>query len=1349
MELSNQTGLKSLLGYLPSIVIKSILDETITSHTKMPASIPMKKVVSLFADISGFTKLSESFSKVGRAGSEFLAFCLNRYMEQLINVIGNNGGDIFKFAGDALLVIWPEEEEVDEKKREANLFTTCRRALQCALSIQNKLNNLEMVKGKILSVKIGIGLGDCKVLFVGGVLKRNEYLIVGEAMRQACASECHCRAGGETVVSEYIMEKLKNVCQFQEAEPDTEHDDNDGLKYYKCISSLKNKIATRAESLLMRTKFSIDLLRDKFSILKTYVPAAIGLYLDIGKEFWSKENRLLTIMFLNLSIDLKDTESEERRLYIQKVVETVQLCVYKTRGSLNKFLMDDKGSVMLIVWGLPPVSAHDDAVRAVGSGMDIVNELKKLNCGAKMGITTGCCFTGVCGNIGARREYSLLGEIVNKSARFMQMSMTICKEKLQNNPNDNSAKYQITICEETKHLIENKIPTRWVCNASIKGFVNKFDFYEPIPIEEYSNVICNEIRTHNDNPKKDVVDPRKANEESIHGSFFMIGNDIQKKKLKKILDEAYENKKSQTVLINGIIGSGKSLLIRNVLFKFYQDRKLEIHPKNKFLFVSTQNPNIYYKPGNGIGDILREMYTAIVPLVDRTKKKVQLTGEIEVDLDEIGMYLNDSLCLSYVHSIEEILGVDLSSHYNLDESEESVKELFGIKKLEEKKFFEKREYPQSYYPKFCEFFYKIVKAYKEKVIPNTILILIIEDCHFIDHISFEFIKFITLKNKTEEEAIPQMSFICSFQESINPFDINKIDEYEFIDSVILFDGLGDDLERYIIDFILIKKKIGVMKIDPQVIEILSKKLQMHSPLFISEIINTLIDQQYLRVVDFTLTYGKDFIEISDLLDWTSIKIPFIIEKVAGSIIDSLSPIEIIVLKHASVIGTIFDIETLFSIISVSNLTFEDLVQMIYSFHYNHLIEILYDLNVNQIVAKFSIPFLREIFYQRMTVEQRNSIHLDISRKMQLQKSPFLSRKQELLQLKAHLRDGNMSILDHISCSKQRTIDLGTKGKKMWILKDICEKLEVLDLRIEEEGIELSKRTLPIINSCICFKKSNTNVTWSQRFIIVTKKKFIYWYSKEDYNKNLSPLGSFLLKDIYRVSMENDFDLISHRGNILKIKVTSYSKKDIIKDSRTFYFSMQSEEELYQWVTCLNFLRVKALYDQLSFNFGTIPLPLSHETKILKEKRRFKRHFQLLNSENQFKNLESNCHLSACYFNSIKHIKKQNDSKKKMSVFSRYFFEGPKNDLQEQTFKDKKNKIISLIKVSLIHFIGNIQQGIEKEREISEKVKLPKHIEGLIKEKYKKKGITKMHSIITEDVENEQGDTSSRGKKSII
>ena len=71
-------------------------------------------------------------------------------------------------------------------------------------------------------------------------------------------------------------------------------------------------------------------------------------------------------------------------------------------------------------------------------------------------------------------------------------------------------------------------------------------------------------------------------------------------------------------------------------------------------------------------------------------------------------------------------------------------------------------------------------------------------------------------------------------------------------------------------------------------------------------------------------------------------------------------------------------------------------------------------------------------------------------------------------------------------------------------------------------------------------------------------------------------------------------------------MTSYVKKDEEKDARTFYFSMQSEDELYQWITCLNFLRVKALYDQLSFNFGTIPLPLSHESSISTKNRKFKR-----------------------------------------------------------------------------------------------------------------------------------------------
>jgi adenylate cyclase 10 len=84
MEKSLNVGTQSLLGYLPALLIKNILDEKINMDKKLPQFTTIH-TVSLFADISGFTKLSETFSKKGRIGPEFLAFSLNRYMEQLSN----------------------------------------------------------------------------------------------------------------------------------------------------------------------------------------------------------------------------------------------------------------------------------------------------------------------------------------------------------------------------------------------------------------------------------------------------------------------------------------------------------------------------------------------------------------------------------------------------------------------------------------------------------------------------------------------------------------------------------------------------------------------------------------------------------------------------------------------------------------------------------------------------------------------------------------------------------------------------------------------------------------------------------------------------------------------------------------------------------------------------------------------------------------------------------------------------------------------------------------------------------------------------------------------------------------
>ena len=66
---------------------------------------------TLFADISGFTALTERLAQQGPAGAETLTHLLNTYFDQLIDLITDSGGDVVKFAGDALIVTFPAQPD--------------------------------------------------------------------------------------------------------------------------------------------------------------------------------------------------------------------------------------------------------------------------------------------------------------------------------------------------------------------------------------------------------------------------------------------------------------------------------------------------------------------------------------------------------------------------------------------------------------------------------------------------------------------------------------------------------------------------------------------------------------------------------------------------------------------------------------------------------------------------------------------------------------------------------------------------------------------------------------------------------------------------------------------------------------------------------------------------------------------------------------------------------------------------------------------------------------------------------------------------------------------------------------
>src|SRR5919197_3924609 len=148
----NQPLVELLASYVPRLIQKRVLLNPEPISSPIGDSFPS---VVLFTDISGFTALTEKLAQRGPAGVETLARILNDYFGKMIDVIHEYGGDVVKFAGDALIVVWPiplDPDAADSAARETQRQWTLR-ALECALRIRERMLNYT-AEGSPLYVKM-------------------------------------------------------------------------------------------------------------------------------------------------------------------------------------------------------------------------------------------------------------------------------------------------------------------------------------------------------------------------------------------------------------------------------------------------------------------------------------------------------------------------------------------------------------------------------------------------------------------------------------------------------------------------------------------------------------------------------------------------------------------------------------------------------------------------------------------------------------------------------------------------------------------------------------------------------------------------------------------------------------------------------------------------------------------------------------------------------------------------------------------------------------------------------------------------------------------------------------------
>ncbi|RLU22081.1 hypothetical protein DMN91_006461 [Ooceraea biroi] len=164
----------------------------------------------MLGDVSGFTDLTEKYTKTGVGGPSKLSETLNSYIGAMVQEILSHNGDVLKFSGDAFIVMWKLEEGMIMRD-------IAMEAIQTACIIQKHFGTYDTDVGVTLKVKLAIASGKTYFTSIGDPKTMSHYLITGRPVWDVKLAEGLCR-GGDILVTpsswqwanpnEYIYEKL-------------------------------------------------------------------------------------------------------------------------------------------------------------------------------------------------------------------------------------------------------------------------------------------------------------------------------------------------------------------------------------------------------------------------------------------------------------------------------------------------------------------------------------------------------------------------------------------------------------------------------------------------------------------------------------------------------------------------------------------------------------------------------------------------------------------------------------------------------------------------------------------------------------------------------------------------------------------------------------------------------------------------------------------------------------------------------------------------------------------------------------------------------------------------------------
>ena len=179
---------------LSRFLSRAVAEAVIRGETEDLRQSRLAEVTVLFADIRGFTTLSENESP------QEVVSMLNEFFTLMAGVVFRHEGNLDKFIGDCVMAVWgPPSQHPDDPAR----------ALRAALEMQDAvevLNGSRVAVGKRpIEVGIGVNTGQAVVGYMGST-ERHEFTAIGDTVNTA-SRLCGLARGGEVVATDSTVFK--------------------------------------------------------------------------------------------------------------------------------------------------------------------------------------------------------------------------------------------------------------------------------------------------------------------------------------------------------------------------------------------------------------------------------------------------------------------------------------------------------------------------------------------------------------------------------------------------------------------------------------------------------------------------------------------------------------------------------------------------------------------------------------------------------------------------------------------------------------------------------------------------------------------------------------------------------------------------------------------------------------------------------------------------------------------------------------------------------------------------------------------------------------------------------------